>query len=157
MENGLHGGNVGMNMSAANAWFAGAPATAAVNIGAQLVVQVISTGAPMPGSNGFTGAQLAVSPRIQHLPCPHTVSAMPPLRAMPLWVHQMGLMDYHLVLVWDSAQEVVEVEVGDRLCLGVEDTGVHQTVMNMAMAQHLGLEWEPVDKGNFGQHYVAGG
>lgn len=82
---------------------------------------------------------------------------MPLLDAMPLWACQMGFMDFHSVLVWDSAQEVVEVGVGDRLCLGVVDTGAHQTVMNTAMAQHLGLEWEPADKGNFGQYSVAGG
>ena len=82
---------------------------------------------------------------------------MPPLRAMPLWACQMGLMDYRSVLVWDSAQEVVEVGVGYRLCLRVVGIGAHQTVMNMSMAQHLGLEWEPADKGNFGQYSVAGG
>ena len=69
----------------------------------------------------------------------------------------MGLSDYRSLLVWDSAQEVVKVGVGDRLYLGVVDTGAHQTVMNTAMAQYLGLEWEPADKGNFGQHSVAGG
>ena len=36
MENGFHGSNVGTNMSTANAWFAGAPAPAAVNVGVQL-------------------------------------------------------------------------------------------------------------------------
>ena len=82
---------------------------------------------------------------------------MPPLRAMPLWARQMGLMDYRSVLVWESAQEVGEVGIGDRLCLRVVDTGAHKTVMNTTMAQHLGLEWEPAEKGNFGQYSVAGG
>ena len=60
------------------------------------------------------------------------------------------------VQVWDLAQEVVEVGVGDRLCLGLVDTGAHQTVMNTATVQHVGLEWEPADKGIFGQYSVVG-
>ena len=157
MENGLHGGNVGMNMSNANAWFAGAPAPAAVNVGAQLAVQVLGAGVLTLGFNGFTGAQFAVTPRIQHPPGPRTISAMPLLRAMPLWERQMGLVDHCLLLVWDLAQEVVKVGVGDKLCLGVVDTCAHQTVMNMVMAQHLGLKWEPADNGKFDQYSVAGG
>ena len=69
----------------------------------------------------------------------------------------MSLVGHRLLLVWDLAQEVVKVGVGDKLCLGVVDTCAHQTVINMAMMQHLGRKWEPADKGNFGQYSVAGG
>ena len=155
-ENGLHGANVGTNMSARNAWFAGVPVPA-VNVGAQLAAQVLGVGASMLGSNGFTGAQFAVALRIQHQTGPCTASSMPLLRAMPLWACQMGLADHHSLLVWDSGQEVVELGVGDKLSHGVVDTGANQTVMNTAMAQHLGLKWEPADKGKFGQYSVAGG
>lgn len=73
----------------------------------------------------------------------------------PAWAR--GATDARDVLHWDSEQYVAEVMVGDRMALGVVDTGSCKTLMCENTAKALGLVVERAKGSEFGTCRVPGG
>ena len=73
---------------------------------------------------------------------------------IPMWAQ--NIVDVRKELPTDGTQTVVPVAIQNCLCLAVTDTAAYKMVMNLKMAQHLGLPVRLAKKGDCRQYGVSG-
>ena len=73
---------------------------------------------------------------------------------VPEWAKDVE--DKRQALRWDASQSVAQVKVNNVLTLAVIDTGAYKTVMDVGMAQMLGLPVKLAQFGECGTYSVPG-